>query len=278
MPDCWASLPDRRAGDGAPAGSLQARIRAGGGAAGAEEFVVVGAATGYAGRAVATQLAAGALPVTAHSFVLTSEDEAPLRAACPATAFPFPLDPLDADPCLADACRGACEQLAVAWRARRTHLTSVACHRSSSSSPVTHCETYFPQFVRPGASTDPFPPPAGPTLAFSLGLQCKAGGAPTGCTPDQDTPSERDLVRDTRIELVTRSGWSPAARYGGGANGGPATLPTGGAYLDRTGATPDEAARFDRRSDRYRFFVPYVGNLVLDLSPGQTSAENRVLR
>jgi hypothetical protein len=276
-PNCWAALPTLQAGS-APAGSLQVRIRGGGGSPGKEEFVVVGAATGYAGRAIAVpgaDIAASlplALPLAAPtSFVLSSADEADgaLVAACSLLSTP----PV---PCADEQCRAACERVTIARRARRTHLTSVACHAPSGS---THCELFYPQFVRP-ATTDPFPPPTGPTLAFTIGLQCKQVPitAATGCTPAQNVGSANNVIRDAQVVFTTRSGWVPAVRFGGGGNGGSATQPTGGVYFDRTGDTEAEAARWDRQGQRYRFLVPYVDNVVLDVSPGQTNGETKVLR
>jgi len=283
---CWAALPHisgKELNASQTRASLQVRIRGGGGSPGSEEFVVAGAATGYVGRAVARPGAdvAASLPLATHDFVLPSQlpdhDEASLVSACP--LIPYPLDWSDARAVACDAtCRATCEAAAIARRVRRTHLTSLACH--SPSGGRTHCEIRYPRFVRPEDPTAAFPPPVGPTLAFSVGLQCKkaTAAAVTGCTSSQDVQSERDVVRDGGVTFTTRSGWSPAVRFGGGANGGAPTLPTGGVYFDRTGDTDAEAARWDRPTDRYRFFVPYVDNLVLDVSPGQTNGETKVLR
>jgi hypothetical protein len=254
---CWDQL----------VGVRVVRLRAGGGAPGSEEFLVVGAGTGYAGRAVATPVNPGSAGPT---FELTSveedagtaeddgveEDEATLTSQCSALA--------QEDP----AWRTTCERAAIARRARRVHLTSVACYDNPAVTTDTFCETFFPEFVKPANREPPqpadtsFPPPEGPALAFSLGV---IDTAPT------DPP--RIVVRDTRVTFSTRSGWAPASRFGGGGDNGPATLPMGGVYFDRT-ADP----AWDRSEDRYRFFVPYVGNLVLDLSPARSNDNTRVLR
>lgn len=256
--NCWGSLPTLQ---GSERGSYQVRIRAGGGSAGAEEFVVVGAVTGYAGRAVASAVDAPSVPTP--SFVLTSvalpeygrPGEVELAVAC-------------APACSTGACpRDACEQLAIARRARRTHYTSVRC-RDNTSDGRTFCRTYHPEFVRPEGVAD-FPPPKGPTLAFSLGLGC-AEDEPT-CT--RTVPTDRLLVRDGRVVFTTRSGWTPSSRYGGGGNGGPGTQPTGGVYFDRTARI-----EWDRLHGRGRFLVPYVDNLVLDATASQTNGDTRVLR
>lgn len=243
--DCWSLLPN---------GPRQARVRAGSGAAGSEEFVVVGAATGYAGRAVSSP----DTPAASPTFALTNEDEATLVASCPLV--PYPSDP-GAVPVCEGACRTTCEQAAIARRARRRHLTSIYCYEGTTSG--SYCQRSFPDFARPAAqATQPFAPPEGPALAFSLGWKHLAGA------PEQLLP------RDTRVTFHTRSGRVPASRWGGGGgNDGPATLPTGGAYFDRT-----EDTSWNKQGDRYRFFVPHVGNLVLDLSPARDNDNTRVLR
>lgn len=267
-PNCWASLSVPAASGGANPGTLQVRIRASGGTAGAElqpaasrgwEFVVAGAATGYAGRAVSTRLTP---PWTTPTFAFTSEHEAELVAACPL---------LSGGTCGDEACRRACEAAYVARRARRTHLTSVACPPNSSATR-THCEWFFPAFVQKDAGAA-FPSPTGPSLAFSLSLACLAADV-EGCVPEQISANDRALARDAQVAFTTRSGWTPAARYGGGANGGAGTLPSGVAYIDRTA----DNARFDHQNDRYRFLVPYVDNMVLDVSFGQTNGNTRVVR
>lgn len=252
--NCWGTLAKLLPVAGSSdLGALPVRIRAGGGTAGAEEFVVAGAATGYAGRAVAGTFTG---PVADATFKFTSENEAALTAQL--------------QTCTSD-CRALEEQLAIARRARRTHLPSVTCVRSSSSQPRTYCETYFPSFVSTaadGSLLPAFPVPKGPTLAFSIGLTCITGAA--GCPAGQGV--KRALVRDTQAAFVTRSGWTPSARYGGGANGGPPTQPTGLAAFDRS--NPE----WGKQEDRYRFFVTYVDNLVLDVTAAQTNGDTRVLR
>jgi hypothetical protein len=240
--ECWNLLRNR---------PRQARIRAGSGAPGAEEFVVVGAATGYAGRAVSSP----DTPASSPTFAFSNEDEAALVAAC--TLIPYPSNPGSVPAC-EGACRTACEQAAIARRARRLHLTSIYCTQAASGA---YCRERFPAFERPGDDAAPFPPPEGPALAFSLGWK-PLPGAP-----------EQLLTRDTRVSFRTRSGRVPASRWGGGGGDGPATLPTGGAYFDRTAKMA-----WDKADERYRFFVPYVGNLVLDLSPARENDETRVLR
>lgn len=249
----WTDIPDEDCWNLLPSGPRQVRIRAGSGTAGSEEFVVVGAATGYAGRAVSSPDTPAATP----TYTLSNEDEAALVADCP--LIPYPSNPA-AVPC-DDACRATCEQAAIARRARRLHLTSLYCYRSSTSG--THCENNFPDFELPEEPDPaaPFPPPEGPALAFSLGWK-PLPGAP-----------EQLLTRDTRVTFHTRSGRVPASRWGGGGNNGPATLPTGGAYFDRTAKRS-----WNRTDERYRFFVPYVGNVVLDLSPARDNGATRVLR
>ena len=257
---CWSQLPVVPVDPGASKLAVrQARIRAGSGAPGSEEFVVVGTAFGYAGRAASSATQPGTFP----TFAVTNANEAALVAACNTggTLIPYPA-PGAAVPACDATCRATCEQAWIARRARRFHLTSVQCYRApTDTSPRSPCETYFPQFVRPQNAGDPFPPGEGPALAFSLGWR-----QVTETTP-------KLLVRDTRVSFGTRSGWTPSSRWGGGGNSGPATLPMGGAWFDRT-----FDLTWNHQGERYRFFVPHVGNLVLDLSPAQGNNNTRVLR
>ncbi len=245
----WTLLTNAQCWDLLQNGPRLARIRAGSGTAGNEEFVVAGALTGYAGRAVSTPTHPGAVP----SFAFTNENEATLVQECTTL--------LSSDPDCAGACRTTCERAAIARRARRLHLTSVACNEGGSATGG-YCANNFPGFVRPGDPGALFPPPEGPALAFSVGWR----EVPVSTTP-------KILVRGTRVTFNTRSGRVPASRWGGGGNDGPATLPTGGAWFDRSADTT-----WERTGDRYRFFVPHVGNLVLDLSPSEGNGGTRVLR
>jgi len=230
------------------------------------EFVVVGVATGYAGRAVAVSSDAQRDPL---AFQFANDGEATLVAACP--LIPYPSDPLAVQACDA-TCRQVCENAAIARRARRQHLTSVECYEPAPgqipAGSKTFCQTFFSGFAlpAPAGQTDNPPfgtfdgePPAGPALAFSLGLR-------------QPTATSKELlVRDTQVAFSTRSGYTPTSRYAGGAAGGAPTLPRGVAYFDRT-ADPSWA-----QEDRARFFVPYVGNLTLDASPSKLNNDTRVL-
>jgi hypothetical protein len=245
--DCWNKLSN------AP---RQVRIRSGTGVPGSEEFVVVGAAFGYAGRAASS----ATKPATFPTFTVDNANEAQLVAACP--LIPYPADPTTVPVC-DGACRATCEQAWIARRARRIHLTAVQCYHSpGDTSAIPFCQTYFPQFfVKKGDEGNPFPPGEGPALAFSLGWE-----------QVNDTITKL-LVRDTHVAFTTRSGWTPSARFGGGGNSGPATLPTGGSYFDRT-----QDLTWNHQGERYRFFVPHVGNLVLDLTPSQNNGSTRVLR
>lgn len=279
MDGCWPAAG--WTGGAAPPiiGSRQVRIRASGGAAPdttdvestAYSFVVVGAATGYAGRAtsIVTEPADAAArdalwaPGTDQTFRFSSDDEA---LACP--LIPYPLS-WDRVPDCDAACRLQCERAAVARRARRTHLPSVFCSPSSEPTAKNYCETHFPKFaIQPAGSTaEPVgtfggEPPSGPALRFALRVH-KASA----------TAIEKRLVRDTQVGFQSRSGLTPVSRYGGGGNGGPATGPGGGAWFDRSGS-------FDwgERAGRARVFVPHVGNLVLDVSPSRNNSDTKVLR
>jgi hypothetical protein len=237
FPGCWGTL----GGQGVPV-----TIRAQGGAAGAEEFVVIGTGTGYAGRATRYDVGAGG-PV----FQFTNDGEAALVAACPLIPWPAG-DPLAAADC-SGSCRLTCEQAAISRRARRHHLTSAICVSSEGSCT----DVYFPAFTAP---TDG--PPSGPVIAFKL--DWTAAGA---------SAARQVMIRDTQVIFATHSGYSPASRYGAGVNGGPGTHPMGAVYFDRSQDTS-----WDKRSEGYRFFVSYVGDVVLDVSPAHANSTAKVLR
>jgi hypothetical protein len=262
-PGCWAALPTLLASATSTAGAFPVRIRAGGGAPGAEEFVVVGAKVGYAGRAVSTRVTP---PVETPAFTFTSEDLPAREAACPLMQ---PSPPATCD----GACRDACERAAIARRARRTHLTSVTCHGDDAAADKSFCQRHFSGFDRTlKTATEPFPPPVGPTLAFSLALSCPPDDQ-EGCVDTQNTTSTKALIRDAKLAFTTRSGWTPSSRWGGGGNSGPGTLPMGGAFFDRSADTS-----WGKQGDRYRFFVPYVDNMVLDITPSKSNGSTRIMR
>ena len=73
--------------------------------------------------------------------------------------------------------------------------------------------------------------------------------------------------------FTTRSGYTPVSLYGAGTSGGPGTLPMAAVYFDRT-EDPD----WNKAGDGYRFFVPYLNNTVLDVSPYENLGGVRVLR
>jgi hypothetical protein len=265
-PECWT------AGLAGPAGAARAhqvRIRGGSGAAGFEEFVVAGSVTGYAGRAASSPTAPTFPSFSFSGFragcrlgddnKLPGDEpddctpiEADLVAQCP--LIPYPTDPLSVPACDAD-CRTVCEGAAIARRARRLRMTSVACYRPTTTTQQrTYCETYFAAFVAPKRIPD------GPALAFSLGWR-------------QSGSTTLLLVRDTRVAFTTKSGFTATSRFGGGDNGGAATQPTGGFYFDRTAETT-----WNKADQRGRVFVPYVGNLVLDVTPSQGNTSSKVLR
>jgi hypothetical protein len=238
MGSCWASLADQ---------PVPVTIRAQGGEAGSEQFVVAGTATGYAGRATTVTSSTG-FP----QYSLTNDGEADLVAACPLLPYPSDMAVVDAITC-DNACRLTCENAAIARRARRHHLTSAICYSTDSG-----CYwTYFKEFNAPTSG-----PPSGPVIAFSVGWQTSTA------------PALRFLlVRDTQVLFATHSGYTPASRYGAGTNSGPGTHPGIAAYFDRT-TDPS----WGKEGDGYRFFVPYVNDTVLDVSPSQSNSSVRVLR
>ncbi|HET6439172.1 MAG TPA: hypothetical protein VFG59_13980 [Anaeromyxobacter sp.] len=276
LPGCW---PD--AGTPSPelTGPQQVRIRARGfapgGTSGQEEFVVVGSATGYAGRVTrwSPPAAPDAQTPATFQFRFSNDDES---LSCP--LFPYPADPASVQVC-DGSCRDDCEQAAIARRARRHHLTAVHCYVDDNN-----CSTYYSKadpanepdlpagdpnandayledfVVRSWDPSAPFEPRYGPALAFSVGIQ-------------QSTPPKPFVVRDTQVVFDTRSGYVPVGRYPTGGNGTPPSEPRWGAYFDRT-----EDPNWGKQEDRYRFYVPYVGNLVVDISPAQSNSDTRVLR
>jgi hypothetical protein len=266
---CWDQLATPAAG-----ASQQVRIRASGGGDPSttdlvdREFVLVGTRTGYAGRA--KSIAAPPAPAD-PAFRFSNDDET--AVTCPLVLS----DPASVSACDELGCRRACEAVAVARRARRIRLTSAYCGKNATESRDSrnYCETYFPAFadpalqVAPGSSGAPRPPagtftgepPTGPALAFSLGVQ-----------QPQNATVPKQLVRDTQVLFATQSGHSPAARYGGGASGGAAIGPMGATYFDRSYWDAD------KKTDRYRFYVPHVGDLILDTSPSHMNSGTHVIR
>ena len=108
----------------------------------------------------------------------------------------------------------------------------------------------------------PFAPPSGPVLAFKLDWTAASASA-----------LRQLLIRDTQLIFATHSGYSPASRYGAGVNGGPGTHPMGAVYFDRS-----QDLDWDKRSEGYRFFTSYVGDVVLDVSPAHSNSGVKVLR
>ena len=172
--------------------------------------------------------------------------------------------PVDEDP------EGALVRAAIEDHRHGYRLRDLAPELSFREDPTPHdpdlhsgaCSPYyFPAFEAPAAGT-PFPPPTGPVLAFTVGW-----------TAENASSLRQTLVRDTQVIFATRSGYSPASRYGAGVNGGAGTHPVGAAYFDRS-ADLD----WDKRKDGYRFFVPYATDVILDVSPAHANSSNKLLR
>ncbi len=277
-PACWSSLIPGAGGYRI----LPVRIRAGGGTAAppdstareGRELVVIGSSTGYAGRATSILVPSDAATTYVYpEYRLENDgpddtgtivDEATLVADCAArcSLIPYPSDQagqLALPDCL-PADRLTCERAAIARRARRRDITAVYCAQAD-----TNCnqDFSFKQFWFPSSLDSPYDSPTGPVIAFSLGVTT---------TPLTDPLL---LVRDTQLVFSTHSGYAPTSRYGAGANLGPGSGPNGAVYFDRTA---DTDYSWNKHGDGYRFYVPYVGNTVLDVSPSTYNSDTRVLR
>ncbi|WP_242395314.1 hypothetical protein [Anaeromyxobacter oryzisoli] len=196
----------------------------------ASGYVLVGTATGYAGRPTLVQtpsVSAVRSPNAAgyDGFQLRYQGEDGL--SCPLVPWPANPSSVACD----DACRATCEQLVLARKARRFYFVTEAC------AGFTDCIGTWP------AADFDFPKANGPVVAFKLGLQ-----NPTSIP----TPP-----RDTSLTFTTRSGLSPAARG-----------PTSSAFAQilPTAATTFDRSPF-KTNDGYRFYVTYSSGFVLDFSP-----------
>jgi hypothetical protein len=222
------------------------------------EFVVAGASLGYLGRATqnaAADVAAGGTP---RDFVLRTRDEATL----PCPLVPWPTDPASVS--CDDACRQRCEDLVVARKARRIWNVSVSCATDDFV-----CLGTFPMFD-PTAGTNVFDPtlviqPTGPVVAFRLGVDFTGKLDPK--------KNVKDLVRDTVIRFQSRSGFSPATRFGSAISGGTGIQPFGGVPFDRS-ADPT----WNKLQDGARLYVPYLGGTLVDASPSHSNGTTTQLR
>jgi hypothetical protein len=266
-PGCWAQLVGAR---------LPVRIRAGGGGAPddagrvGKELVVIGTNTGYVGR-VATVVGDGGGDPAFPAFSLDSTGEAALRDACAAACpglLPYPSDWTKVPAC-DQAGRLACEAAAIAQRARRRHIVSAYCAQTDTTCNASfsfHDFQYPSQGLAGNASNgkqvgDPYPPPTGPAIAFSAGIS-------TGTATATDL-----LVRDTQVLITTHAGYVPSSRYGAGTSYGAGSRPAGAVPFDRS-ADPG----WKKGADGVRFYLPYVGNTVLDVSPSHYNSDTHVLR
>ena len=257
-PGCWAELRGA---------SLPVRIRAGGGGApddtarDGKDLVVVATDAGYMGRATTVSGNTQGDP-NYPSFSADSASEAALVALCPL----MPFDPLTVPDSCDESCRRTCEQAAIARRVRRRHLVSAYCAQDDTTctSNFSFADFRFPSFVYPTASdplAEPYPPPIGPAIAFSVGVYTVAATAPDL------------LVRDTQILITTHAGYVPSSRYGAGTNYGAGARPFGAVTFDRSADS-----NWSKQGDGVRFYVPYVGNTVLDVSPSHFNSDTHVLR
>jgi hypothetical protein len=197
----------------------------------ASGFVLAGQSLGYAGRpALVTAPPAAGSP----QFRLQHEPEEPL--VCPLV--PWPADPAAVDCPDGSLCRETCERLVLARKARRSYRVSDTCANVAESFQV-ECTTSWSHVVLPDG-------PA-PAVGFSVGLH--------GTDAETGIPA-----RGSGFAFRTASGVQLAARRSVQVGGAAAVMPTGIAAFDRSVWPGKEA-------DGYRFFVSYVGDYVLDLTP-----------
>jgi hypothetical protein len=219
---CYDALKAAVAG-GQLLGGLTATIRAQG-------LVIVGVATGYAGR---PPLAAS------HRLEYPGKDaEAVLVAACTLEDWDGALPAPD---CVG-ACRDACEALVLARKARRVHHTFEDC-ATDPDDAAADCAARWPGMTFPVAS--------GPALAFTAAVRDTTCAAPSLC---QVTPGTAQRNLSLRLSDVSGGATPLSAR----APSGVPTHASGAIAFDRS---PWKA------EDGYRFFVSYPGDLVFDVSP-----------
>lgn len=221
-----ASVPaDPTCLDGRGRSEARLTFRAGG-------LLLRGTAFGYGGR-----------PMADLPYRLEWHDVS--ASACPLLDDPA-WPPADAT-CVTPACRGACEELLLARKARRSFYLRERC--AADDQP---CKDRW--------GTADLDNPAGPVLAFRAGWIPPAGGG------------EIREARDLGLTLSTSSGLAPANRQPlSGTVSTAAVLPQGLATFDRAGATGAAA-------DGVRVFGAYTGNLVLDFSPSAAPATVTVHR
>lgn len=240
-------------------GLFQAGVRA-------AELVAFGTSSGYAGRPEPAR----SLDVDfAPAFALQYENEDVLEADCP--LLPWPADwrsaPAEFRACDA-TCRGVCERLVLARKARRIYHVSDQCAIDDVG-----CHETWP------VEDYPFPRANGPVIAFKVGYR---GSIAEG---DLLPAGDRALwgqLRGMLLTIATRGGLAPSSRLPTTSSTSTAAIfPLGASTFDRSAIpaidnTSDWAK--DLRAQGYRFLVPYPNEFVLDFSPGEAVSVTKVIR
>ncbi|HET9553299.1 MAG TPA: hypothetical protein VFP50_10055 [Anaeromyxobacteraceae bacterium] len=221
----------------------------------ARALVAVGTVSGYAGR---PDLVEGD-PTPVPPFALEYEREDAL--SCPILLdrdedWPPPAAAVSA--CQADVatCRSQCERLLLARRSRRIYyLTDRCLDAATSTTAAGTCGGVWTGLT--------FPFPAGPAVAFKVGLLQQDGSEP---------PAGTLPLRESAVVFATANGISPASREPySGTTAFAGVLPTGVAFYD-------EAAEVGTASLGVRGFAAFTDNLVLDFSPAQPAPNATVVR
>ena len=248
---------------------VQALVRAGG-------LVLTGSVTGLAGRPelqITTPTLVPSVPPSgpdSGSARLEYENEDVL--ACP--VYPWPDDLASAPPefftCTGEPCRGTCERLSLARKARRLYHLSDACRPN---------DFFFDKECNDTWKGYTFPNETGPVIAFTPGYVAD----PADCPPSvpgpcavpfglpTGAPGLRPVLRALEISITTASGISLSSRGTAAGSGAAGTYPMGAATYDRS-VVPGRAA------ESYRFFVPYVSGFVYDFSPAEPLGTAKVVR
>lgn len=204
----------------------------------ASGLVLVGLATGYAGRPTLAQASDPTQIASIPPFTFQYQAEAPL--ACP-TAPPGGAWP-PATP-ISDAQRLACEELVLARRARRSSYVIEQCPAADLT-----CQANWPYLTTAPIAN-------GPVFSFRVAL-LEHPNLALPATQSLGTPE-----RDTTLTLNFASGILPIERK-------PLASGTGFAA-----ELPDGLSRYDRSSftlnpgDGMQIFASYPGNLLLEFSP-----------
>lgn len=210
---------------------VRAAVRASG-------LLLVGSRAGYAGR-----------PTFDAPFELRYADEDSL--ACPLLPWS------DTPPACDATCRGGCEALLLARKARRLYYLADRCPDEAAFGLADPCTNY-------GWDRLNFPHPTGPVVAFQVASFPRTLG---------DGTTDPVLQRGAQLTFRTTSGMSPAGRR-----------PLSSSGTNQGVAVPADVAAFDRSTiegreeEGLRFYVPYGDNLVLGFDPAVGASQVNVIR